>query len=77
VLTRWINMAGLVAATGVIWAVFIPYAFPWIGFVWMSLAVSGALWLRLRTPSSIAKTISELDAEPVPVVPTRPPPFAP
>jgi len=62
VLTRWIRVAGLVASMSIVWAVFIPYGFPWMGLVWVSLAISGALWLRTRAPRSIAQVIDDAEA---------------
>jgi len=44
--TRWIRLAGLAASTSVVWTLFIPIGFPWMGLVWVGLALSGALWLR-------------------------------
>ena len=65
VLTHWARAAGLLAATGLVWAVFVPYPVPWIGLAWMTVAVSGALWLRLRAPRSIAQVIDDVEAPPV------------
>ena len=62
--TRWIRVVGLLASMSLLWALFIPYGFPWMGFVWVSLACSGALWLRKQSTSSIAQMIHDLEAEP-------------
>ena len=70
VLTGWVRTAGLVAATAGISAFFIPNPLPWMAAVAMSLAVSGALWTRLRAPRSLAHPIG-LDAAPVRAVATR------
>jgi len=66
--TQWIRVVGLVASMAVVWAMSIPYGFPWMGFVWVSLAVTGALWLRQRSSRSIAQLIDHVGAEPVRVV---------
>jgi len=65
--TRWIRMVGLVASLSVVGAIFIPYGYPWIGLGWMSLALSVALWLRMRSPRSMAQVIDDIDGEPVTV----------
>jgi hypothetical protein len=62
---RWIRVAGLVASMSIVWGIFIRYGFPWMGLVWVSLAFSGALWLRMRSPRSIAQVIDDVEAEPV------------
>lgn len=64
--TRWIRVAGLVASMSIVWTVFIPYGFPWMVFLWVSLAGLGALWLVKRSPRSIAQLIDDVEGEPVP-----------
>lgn len=68
--TRWIRVVGLLASMSLLWALFIPYGFPWMGFAWVSLACSGALWLRKQSTSSIAQMIHDLEAEPARAVAT-------
>lgn len=72
--TRWIRMVGLVASMTILWAIFMPYQFPWIGGVLVSLAVGGALWLRMRSPRSVSDVIGDIEAEPVPVAARAPKP---
>ena len=72
--TPWIRVAGLVALMSVVWAIFIPYGFPGTGLVWVSLAFSGALWLRMRSTRLIAQVLNDLDTEPVRVAVAAPGP---
>jgi len=71
--TRWVRVVGLVAALSLVWTNFIPYDFPWMGFAWVNLAFAGALWLRKRSPRSIAQVLDDIEAEPVGPVATRVP----
>ena len=67
--TRWIRVAGLVASMSLLWASSIPSGLGWMT-VGLSLAFFGALWLRVRSPRSIAQLIDDVDAEPVRAVAT-------
>jgi hypothetical protein len=60
-------MVGLVASMTILWAIFIPHGSPWMGLVLVSLAVFGALWVRMRSPRSVSQVIDDIEAEPVPV----------
>ncbi len=73
--TRWIGVAALVASMSVAWAIFIPYRFPWMGLVLVTVAVSGALWVRLRSPRSVSEMIDDIEAEPVAVTARAPKPI--
>ena len=75
--TRWVRVAGLVAAIWVVWASFMPSVLTWNGFAsvtlgfywaglafsWIGLAVSAALWVRLRPTRSITELIDDVDGE--------------
>ncbi len=52
------------------------YGFPGTGLVWVSLAFSGALWLRMRSTRLIAQVLNDLDTEPVRVAVDAPGPVA-
>ena len=67
---RWSRVVALSAPMSVVWLVFILYGFPWTGLVWVSLAVSAALSVRMRSPRSIAQATDEIEAEPVRAVAT-------
>jgi hypothetical protein len=71
--TRWIRVVGLVASMSLVLTVFTPSAFPWMGLACVTLAVSGALWLRKRSPRSIAQVLDAIEAEPARSVATRVP----
>src|SRR6266487_2148165 len=63
----------LVAALSVVWVAFfilMPNAFPWSGLGWVALALSGALWARVRQNStrSIAEVLQDVETEPLPAV---------
>jgi hypothetical protein len=61
----------LVALVSVIWlacSIFISFGFPWMGLGWAGLALSAALWVRMRSPHSIAQVLCEVDAESQPAV---------
>ena len=73
--TRWIRVVGLVASMTILWAIFIPYGLPWMGVVLVSLAVSGALWMRMRSPRLLSQVIDDIEAEPVPVGARAPKPL--
>jgi hypothetical protein len=62
---RWIRLAGLAASFSVLGGLFFPRGFPWIGLGAVSLALLGALWLRARSPRSMAQVIDSVEAEPV------------
>jgi hypothetical protein len=63
--TRWIRVVGLVAWISIVWAMFGIHDFPWTGLVWASLALSTALWVRMRSNRSISQVIDDIEAEPV------------
>ena len=63
--SKWTHLVSLAASMSVVWAVFSPYGFPWMGLVWASLALSVALWLRMRSTRSIAHVLADVEAEPV------------
>jgi hypothetical protein len=63
--TLWVRMVGLVASLSLVGALFIPSGFPWMGLGWLSLALSVALWLRMRSPRSMAQVIDDIEAEPL------------
>src|SRR6266699_2847915 len=63
----------LVAALSVVWVAFfilMPNAFPWTRLGWVALALSGALWVRVRQNStrSIAEVLQDVETEPLPAV---------
>jgi hypothetical protein len=64
---RWIRLAGMAASVAVIGGLFFPNGFPWIGLGTVSLALLGALWLRARSPRSMAQVIDDVDGEPAAV----------
>jgi len=68
--TRWIRVAGLVGSMALVWAMFIPYGIPWMGFLCVGLAMSGALWLRARGARSMTQVIDDVEAEPARAVAT-------
>lgn len=66
--SKWINVLSLTAWMSVVCGVLF-YGFPWTGLVWVSLALSVALWLLSRTSTrSTTQVIWDVEAEPVPVV---------
>jgi hypothetical protein len=71
---RWSSVFPLVSLMSVIWlacSIFIPFGFPWMGFGWAGLALSAALWVRMRSPRSIAQVLRDVEAEPQPDVSAR------
>jgi hypothetical protein len=66
--SRWINVLSLAAWMSVVCGILFA-GFPWTGLVWVSLALSVALWMNSRTSlRSTAQVIWDIEAEPVPVV---------
>jgi hypothetical protein len=71
---HWSGVSPLVALMSVIWlacSIFIPFGFPWMGFGWAGLALLAALWVRMRSPRSIAQVLRDVEAEPQPDVSAR------
>lgn len=63
--SRWINVLSLTAWMSVVCGVLF-YGFPWTGLVWVSLALSVALWMNSRASlRSTAQVIWDIEAEPV------------
>jgi hypothetical protein len=62
--TRWIRVAGLAGVFWVVWADYVPYAFPWLAVAWLALATAAAVWLRLTSPRSIAQMLRDVEGEP-------------
>lgn len=63
--SRWINVVLLSASLMVVGGIFLP-VFPWSSLVFVSVALSVALWMASRrfTPST-AQVIRDIEAEPV------------
>jgi hypothetical protein len=64
---QWIRVLALTVSMSVVGAIFIPYGFPWAGLVWASFALAAALWTGFAAPPTMAQTLGEIDAEPLPV----------
>jgi type III secretory pathway component EscV len=65
--SKWINVLSLTAWMSVVCGVLF-YGFPWTGLVWLSLALSVALWMLNRTAMrSTAQVIWDVEGELVPV----------
>jgi hypothetical protein len=66
--SRWINVLSLTAWMSVACGVLFS-GFPWTGLVWVSLALSVALWMNNRTSlRSTAQVIWDVEAEPLRVI---------
>lgn len=65
--SKWINVLSLTAWMSVVCGVLF-YGFPWAGLVWVSLALSVALWMLSRTSTrSTTQVIWDVEGELVPV----------
>lgn len=63
-----ITVAISAAAMAVIWALFVPYGYPWPSLGWAALACSVAVWVAkssMQANPQMSDVISGVEAEPV------------
>lgn len=66
--TRWVRLVGVIAFLSIVGAVLVPFGFPWtvwVSLLCVSLALTGAFFVRGRSPRSIHQMLADVEGEPV------------
>lgn len=62
-----IGVAVTATAMSVVWALFVPYGYPWPSLAWIALACAVAVWVAqssLRANPQMSDVINGVEAEP-------------